>query len=147
MNKVFLLDIDKVQPSQLYINSEKLNRVREQFEPGKPENLEPIPVKRLGSEIIFTDGHTRALVAYLSGFKELRVYWDEDDLDWAAYEKCVQWCKEEGIRTIRDLKDRVVGPADYETLWLERCHRMQQELIAKRHRDDMKAERTLDSQD
>jgi len=120
-----LIDIDEVQPSQLYISAEKLRNVKEHFHSRKPETMEPLPVKRLGSEIIFTDGHTRALVAYLAGFKKVRVYWDEDDLDWGAYEICVKWCKEEGIRSIGDLKDRIVGPEEYEILWLKRCRRMQ----------------------
>jgi len=114
-----------IQPSQLFISSEKLARVMEQFNPSIPESLEPIPVKELDGEVIFTDGHTRALAAYLSGLAEVMVFWDEDELDWEAYRICVKWCKTEGIYTIASLQERVVSPQDYVFLWLKRCERMQ----------------------
>jgi hypothetical protein len=63
------------------------------------------------------------------------VYWEEDELDWNAYEICVQWCEKEGVRTIADLKNRVVSPKEYEALWVNRCKKMQQELEAKRELD------------
>jgi hypothetical protein len=49
-------------------------------------------------------------------------------LDWDAYEVCVGWCKEEGIRTIADLANRTVPEKDYKVLWLQRCEKMQQDL-------------------
>jgi NAD-dependent dihydropyrimidine dehydrogenase PreA subunit len=91
-------------------------------------------VKKLGDQIIFTDGHTRAFAAFLCGLSEVRVFWDEDELDWEAYEICVEWCKEEGIHTIADLKNRVVTQREYEKLWLKRCEKMQQDLEKRRRR-------------
>jgi len=134
MTKVFAMKLDEIQPSQLFISSEKLAQVMKNFDPQRPESLEPIPVKKLGNQIIFTDGHTRAFAAFLSGLSEVRVFWDEDELDWEAYEICVKWCKEEGIRTIADLKGRVVAQKEYEELWLKRCDEMQRNLEAKRKR-------------
>ncbi len=96
------------------------------------EALPPIPVIRLKGRIIYTDGHTRAMAAYLNGLKEVLVYWDEDDLDLQAYEICVDWCLDEGIRSIFDLKDRIVPHSDYEILWYERCKKMQEKLENER---------------
>ncbi len=104
------------------------------IDPLRPESLEPIPVKELGNCVIFTDGHTRALAAFLCGFTEVRVFWDEDELDWEAYEICVEWCQAEGICTIADLKDRVVAPGEYDMLWLKRCREMHESLEVKRNR-------------
>jgi len=132
MTKVFYMKLSEIQPSQLFINSEKLARILREFDPSCLETLEPIPVKKLRGQVIFTDGHTRALAAFLCGLSEVRVYWDEDELDWEAYEICVRWCKEEGIRTIADLNDRVVPPDQYEVLWLRRCAEMQRDLKARR---------------
>jgi hypothetical protein len=132
MTKIFLMKLDEIQPSQLFISSEKLAQVMKGFNPQRPESLEPIPVKKLGNQIVFTDGHTRAFAAFLSGLSEVRVFWDEDELDWEAYEICVEWCKEEGILTIADLKGRVVAQKEYEELWLKRCEEMQQNLEARR---------------
>ena len=102
------------------------------LDPLKPESLDPIPVKELGNQVIFTDGHTRAFAAFLCGFSEVRVFWDEDELDWEAYEICVKWCKEEGVYTVADLRDRVVASGEYEVLWLKRCKEMQTGLEARR---------------
>jgi hypothetical protein len=96
--------------------------------------MEPIPVKKLGNEIIFVDGHTRALAAFLHDFSEIPVYWEDEKLDWDAYKICVRWCKKEKIRTIADLKNRVISQKDYEILWYKRCEKMQRNLELRRKR-------------
>jgi hypothetical protein len=127
----------------LYISSEKLAEVMKTFNPAKPELIEPIPVKKLGNETVFVDGHTRAYAAFLHGFSEVPVYWEDEELDWDAYEICVEWCKEEGIHTIADLNNRVISQKDYETLWYNRCEEMQRDL-AKRKRKRTCNEELLD---
>jgi len=133
MTKTFLMKMKEIQPSQLYISSDKLSEVMKTFDPNKPETIEPIPIKKLGYEIIFVDGHTRAFAAFLHDIVEVPVYWEDEELDWDAYEICVGWCKKEGINTIADLKRRVVSQENYEILWYRRCEKMQQDL-AKRKR-------------
>jgi hypothetical protein len=98
----------------------------------KPDLIKPIPVKKLGDKIVLTDDHTIVLAAFLRGVLEVRVYWEEDELDWNAYEICVEWCRKEGVRNIADLKNRVVSPKEYDVLWVNRCKKMQQELEARR---------------
>jgi len=132
MTKTFMMKLDKIQPSQLFISSEKLSEVMKTFDADKPASMEPIPIKRLGNEIIFVDGHTRAFAAFLHSFSDVPVYWENEELDWDAYEICVEWCRKEGIHTIADLKNRVVSQNDYEILWYKRCEKMQQNLEAKR---------------
>jgi len=95
-------------------------------------SLGPIPVKELGDQVVNTDGHPRAFAAFMCGFSEVRAFWGEDELDWEAYEICVERCKKEGVRTAADLKNRVVPPEQYRTLWLKRCREMQQEVEARR---------------
>lgn len=135
MVREFMMKLDELQPSQLFISSAKLACVMGDFDPLTPDSLAPIPVKELAGKVICTDGHTRALAAQLGGLVEVRAFWDEDELDWAAYEICVGWCEEEGIHTIADLKNRIVSPTEYERLWLGRCGEMQQQLaVRRRHR-------------
>ena len=129
MPKTFMMKLDKIQPSQLYISSEKLSKVMKNF---NANSIEPIPVKKLGDDIIFVDGHTRAFAAYLHGLKEIPVYWEYEELDWEAYKICVEWCKKEGIYTIADLENRVIPHREYEILWYRRCEEMQRNLEAKR---------------
>lgn len=137
MVDVFLMNLSCIQPSQLWISAEKLSRVQEHFVLIDVDALPPIPVKQLGCEVIFTDGHTRALAAHLAGLSEVSVYWDEDDLDWEAYEICVGWCKEVGIHTITDLEGRVLSTEEYEVLWHRRCDVMHQALEIKRSRGEI----------
>lgn len=132
------MKLDEIQPSQLFISSEKLAQVMKTLDPTKLESFEPIPVKKLGNQVIFVDGHTRAFAAFLHGLSEVKVYWEEDELDWDAYEICVEWCMDEGIYTIANLKDRVVSSKEYEALWLKRCEKMQQDLEAKRNKHESK---------
>ena len=106
--------LDQIQPSQLFINSKKLSQVMADSNGLAVDSIEPIPIKKLGNEVVFTDGHTRATAAYLCGITEVPVYWDEDELDWNAYSICVKWCKEEGIYTIGDLRDRVISSEEYD---------------------------------
>jgi hypothetical protein len=132
MVEVFRMRLEDIQPSQLYISFQKLCNVMKRFNPSDLGSIEPIPVKKLGEDVIFVDGHTRAFAAYLCGVSEVPVYWEDEELDWEAYEICVEWCKESGIRRISDLKNRVVPQKDYETLWYKRCEDMQRELEKKR---------------
>jgi len=132
MANTFVMKLNEIQPSQLYISSEKLREVMKTFDSDKPESMEPIPIKELGNEIIFVDGHTRAFAAFLHSFSEVLVYWEDEELDWDAYEICVGWCKKEGIHTIADLKNRVVSQKDYEILWYRRCEKMQQDLAKRK---------------
>ena len=132
MTDTFMMKLAEIQPSQLLISSEKLSQVMEDFSPIAPGSLPPVPVKELRGKAVFTDGHTRALAALFGGLSEVRVFRDEDDMDWEAYEVCVDWCEAEGIHTIADLQDRIVSPADYDRLWLKRCVEMHRQLEARR---------------
>ena len=132
MAETFLMSLKEIQPSQLYVSSEKLSRVLEAYNSGGSGSLEPIPVKVLNGEIISTDGHTRALALHMKGHSEVEVEWEDTELDWEAYGICVAWCKEEGVFSIADLGNRIVEPPKYQVLWLDRCGKMQEELETRR---------------
>ena len=134
MTNCFLARLDEVQPTQLYISSEKLAEVLRCSDTPRPEAMEPLPLKQLGDGVILTDGHTRAFAAFLCGLSEVWAYWDEDDLDWDAYKICMGWCRAEGIRTVRDLVGRVVGAREYQEKWLDRCAGMHLDLATRRRR-------------
>lgn len=127
-----MMNLDSIQPSQLYLSSDKLDYVMRSLKQSKPVLAEPIPVKKLGNQVVFVDGHTRAFAAFLLGLAEIQVYWEDEELDWEEYKICVEWCKKEGINTISDLKNRIVLHKDYQVVWLDRCRRMQEDLQARR---------------
>ncbi len=133
MHRIFKIPLDSIQPTQLYINSAKLDYVMKILKQSEEPAIEPIPVKRLDGQVIFVDGHTRALAAFLLGISEIPVYyWNDEDedekLDWDEYRVCVDWCRVEGIKRISDLKSRIVSNKNYQILWLDRCKKMQQDL-------------------
>ncbi|MFC1878601.1 hypothetical protein ACFLZW_01685 [Chloroflexota bacterium] len=123
------MKLSEIQPSQLFISSEKLARVLQDFSQSRNE---PLPVKRLNDLVIYTDGHTRALAAYLFGLSEIDVCWDEDELDWQAYQICVDWCLGVGIQTVADLVGRVIPAHEYNIKWLARCDEMHTKLARQR---------------
>ncbi|HOO34027.1 MAG TPA: hypothetical protein PLB99_12925 [Thermotogota bacterium] len=131
MPDVFELSIDKIQPSQLYISKEKMMAVQRWLHSAETD-YQPIPVKSLNGNIIYTDGHTRAFVLFKLGAVKIRVYWDQDDLDWEAYQICVDWCAAERIFDVSHLKDRLLDGDQYEHLWHDRCRAMQAQLQQKR---------------
>ncbi|MCL2058199.1 MAG: GNAT family N-acetyltransferase [Oscillospiraceae bacterium] len=124
--KQFTLPVSGLQPSQLWISEGKLRLVREWFDPNDKDsgNFDPIPVKRFNGKVLMTDGHTRAVAAYLAGWDSVPVYWDEDELDMRAYAMDVKWCDEEAVRSPIDLAGRIVPHKDYERLWRKRCMEM-----------------------
>jgi hypothetical protein len=132
MEDVFEMAITDLQPSQLYISQVKLSQWHARLNFEVCEKILPVPVKLLDGLTVMTDGHTRTFAAYLAGCKTLPVFWDQDDLDWEAYRICVAWCREESIRSVADLRGRVVLESNYETLWYERCRVMQSALAARR---------------
>lgn len=130
--KIGYYEIDKIQPSQFYISKDKLESVLEWFNAKDLSNFEPVPLKRLNGEVIYTDGHTRAIAAYMNGLKAIPFYWDEDDLDWTAYECCVRACKEQNIVSIRDLINRIVPKEQYEAMWYAWCDELHAALQEER---------------
>ncbi len=127
--------MSNIQPSQLYINENKLKKVEEKIEERGVDSLEPIPIKRLSSKdngyVFMTDGHTRAVGLLRNGYKKCQTVWETDQLDWEAYEICIRWCRKEGIREPIDLLDRIVSDKVYQKLWLDRCHMMHERLESK----------------
>jgi len=124
--------LSDLQPTQMYICSEKLAAVERALNKSATSEIDPVPVKRLGGKVVLTDGHTRAFAAFRQDRRSLPVYWETDELDWDAYQVCVDWCLREGIRTIGHLQSRIVSTDQYETLWLQRCRRMHEQLALKR---------------
>jgi hypothetical protein len=121
-----------IQPTQLYISSEKLAAVNRALGDSPPYAYDPVPVKELNGRIVYSDGHTRAFALHRLGVVEIQCCWEDELLDWNDYEVCVEWCLAEGIKTIADLEGRIVGPGDYKRLWLDRCGAMHRELAERK---------------
>jgi hypothetical protein len=121
MEQPFLLRLDEIQPTQLYINARKLDILEAKYPPGTEANIDPVPVKMLRGKIVYTDGHTRAYIAWKRGLESIDVVWDDADLDELTYETCLGWCESEKIFTIADLNNRIIDDEAYQVLWIARC--------------------------
>lgn len=128
--KVVVKDINKIQPSQLYLCEEKLVEAEVYIESVSFDKVEPLPVKTIGKHTFFTDGHTRAYALYKKGIEKIKVYEDKDALNWLEYLICLEWCKAEGILQIADLREKIIPERDYQKYWLNRCRNMQQKVEA-----------------
>ena len=119
-----VLPLAALQPSQLWIHAGKMEKVRAG---GGPFDDPPLPVRRIRGKTTLTDGHTRAVAAFLDGRESVRATWDEDDEDWGLYEVCVAWCEEEGVLAVGDLAERIVGEDRFRALWIDRCAALRRE--------------------
>jgi len=132
LKKPFEMKLIKIQPSQLYISKQKLIKVKKKFNPKDLSTLDVIPIKKIGKDIFYTDGHTRAFAAYQEGFTRIPVIWEDEALDWEMYEICIKWCKDAGLFSIADLSSRVVEQKEYEILWYKRCEDLHKKLDTNR---------------
>jgi hypothetical protein len=135
---IFTLQLDEIQPSQLFISRSKLNKILRSYDYIHPKTITPVSVKMLDGELIYTDGHTRAFALHQEGQLKVRAIWESDELDWEAYRICVDWCKGESIQKIGDLKDRIIDSTEYMEKWISRCRKMQKELKEKRQSESAK---------
>ncbi len=129
------LPLRRLQPSQLYVSEEKLTRVRAWLDPEDLSSFEPLPVKLLDDLPVLTDGHTRAVAALMAGLEQVPLVWDEDDLDWELYRRCVWACREEGIHSPVDLTDRILSAEDYDVKWNGWCDALHARLMDERSKE------------
>lgn len=111
--EVFEIDLDLIQPSQFYIDEEKLKAVSSFI---KDEKDIIVQVIKWGDRYISLDGHTRLYYAFKNNFEKIRAVISDFDDDIFIYVKEAQ---KRGIFKSRDLK--LVSHNDYETLWYGYC--------------------------
>lgn len=121
-----------IQPSQFYISLNKIAKIKKWFNPEDLSNFEPVPIKEIDGNIIFTDGHTRAFVAFSAGLKKIPITFEKEELDWDMYKLCIEACIQKGIYTIRDLETELLDEIDYDLKWHKWCDTMQKSVLKKR---------------
>ncbi|MEF8873454.1 MAG: GNAT family N-acetyltransferase [Candidatus Thermoplasmatota archaeon] len=117
------IKLSKIQPSELHLSSQRLEKIQEM-----EEEIGPLPIKSIGDKVFFTDGHHRAFKLWKRGEKEVEVYEDETDMDWLKYLICVHWCEKANLESIVDLRDRIVEEKEFRKLWIEKCQKMQERV-------------------
>ncbi|UYP47510.1 hypothetical protein NEF87_003795 [Candidatus Lokiarchaeum ossiferum] len=122
------MDLADLTPSQLFLNQDKIKTLENQINPFALENIPPISIRKFGEKTVFLDGHTRAFLASKNGLKKVPVYWETEEYDWKMYEICIQWCQDEKIFHVEDLKHKIVDTETYEKCWIGKCQALSRQL-------------------
>ncbi len=118
-DKVLLMDalIDLLQPSQFYIDEEKLDKIESWI---FDEQI-AIPIVNKNGSMVILDGHTRLYSLKNNGFNVVKVYldtsMDEDSLKYI--DDFSYLAREMNITKIDDLKK--VSHEEYKILWNDFC--------------------------
>lgn len=114
--------IDEPHPSQLYIDASRLRNALNWFDCDDP-TYDPVPVLHVEDELVLSDGHTRAFLAYLAGADTLEIVPDPDqkELNIPLYRECVGWCRDESVTQVEHLAGRVVSRDTFLEQWVARC--------------------------
>lgn len=135
-NEIIWIEAGKLQPSQFYINEEKLILLEKEF---NIDIFEPIPIKRLGQDMVMTDGHTRTTYLIQNGYKCIPTIEESDILDWEAYIINVNDCKERGVKSALDLLDYIVTNDFFRLNWDNYCNDVHNRLSYIKNPSDYSA--------
>lgn len=114
--KLKKIPIVEIQPSQLCISIDKLNRVLTWA--NKETNL-VIPIYENNGIFIATDGHTRLKALELLGVKDVYVYLDSDESG-KYINDFVKFANENNIYKVHDMP--IVSSDDYNCRWVNFCN-------------------------
>ena len=113
LSEPYLLEITKIQPSQLYINEKKLKSCMKWIKSNKDIFI-PIVIKN--DTCVSLDGHTRIRAAIDLGFSSVYVYHDEYD------ETIFNFVDEAIKRQIHSVYDiDIISDKEYEVKWNKFC--------------------------
>lgn len=122
--ELFPVKLEDIQPSQFYVDEDKLAAVHS-FIHG-PENI-VIPVIPEGIRYISADGHTRLRLAVEVGYQQVYAFLDEDSEYLHGF---VEEARKRGVYTPHDLKK--LSHEEYEIKWDQFCD----DYFARRAEDD-----------
>ena len=112
--EVFDLPIGQIQPSQFYVDQEKLRAVESFIK--EPEDI-VIPVLEQEGRYVSADGHTRLYLAYQRGYDHVRAFLEKD-----AGEYLLEFVREAQCRGIFHVEDmEKLSHEEYEVKWNQFC--------------------------
>ncbi len=121
--RLFFIPISDIQPSQFYVDEEKLAAVSTFIH--TPQDI-VIPLTKTENGYIALDGHTRLALAASRGYTHVQGFLTKtDDILFEFAEAA----KNRGIRTPHDLK--IISHTEYDVLWNDFCDRFFAERASK----------------
>lgn len=113
--QVKTLVLDEIQPSQFYVDEDKLKAISSFVKSGE-DIIIPVILDSRTNRYISLDGHTRMYYAYLNGYKNIKVFNAE------ANDCVVRFADEAVRRGVRRVADIILLPHDeYEIKWNRFC--------------------------
>lgn len=110
---IFKLAIDKIQPSQFYVDEEKLEAIKSFIK--TPEDI-IIPIARYNNLFISLDGHTRLKLGTKLGFESVYAYIAED---FEGTDYFVNECHKRSVFSPKDLI--ILTHEDFDNKWNKFC--------------------------
>ena len=107
-----LVEINDLQPSQFYVNQEKILQCS-----GWIENLHHLIIPVHPNTNFICDGHTRLYAALQKGFHKCYIYTAEESGDYLL--DFVKMARERNIFHVADLQP--LSDSEYKTLWWQFC--------------------------
>lgn len=111
--EIFSVAIQDIQPSQFYVDWDKIEAVRQFISTGSDII---VPVLRCGERYVALDGHTRLYWACMNGWETVRAVEDESG---AYIWDFVQEAQKRKIFTPRDME--LIAHSAYEEKWNQFC--------------------------
>lgn len=112
--EVFDLPIGQIQPSQFYVNQEKLQAVGSFIR--EPEDI-VIPVLEQEGRYVSADGHTRLYLAHQRGYDHVRAFLEKDAGEYLP--EFVREARDRGVFHVEDMEK--LSPEEYEVKWNQFC--------------------------
>lgn len=112
--EVFDLPIGQIQPSQFYVDQEKLQAVGSFIR--QPEDI-VIPVLEYGGRYVSADGHTRLYLAYQRKYDHVRAFLEKDAGGYLP--EFVREAQSRGVFHVEDMKR--LSHEEYEVKWNQFC--------------------------
>ena len=123
-HEIQIVNLMELRPNNWYINKAKLNKIREVWRRKEQTRLPPVLVTRIDAEFSLIDGHSRAYAAYEQSVSKIAATirdLHKIEGSQALYEHIHREGPGIGIRTIADLKDRIVEAELHKQLWVGYC--------------------------
>lgn len=111
---LFDLPLQQIQPSQFYVDQEKLAAVAGFI--GREEDI-VIPVMKHEGRFVSEDGHTRLYLAHRRGYARVRAFLEEEDTGYIL--DFVQEARSRGIYHVGDMTE--LSHEEYEEKWNRFC--------------------------
>lgn len=125
------VSIKELIPNNFYLNEDKVESIRQIYNNNNEKVLPPIIVGIINGEYSLIDGHSRALVAFENGKKDIlaEVYlFEEVDGPTKLYNYLHDKAKELNLTSIEKLQNRILDSENHKLLWIEYCQKVSKNI-------------------